>query len=325
MKKLLAILLSMAMILSMSACGSKEKQNESAAETAATAAETTVETTVDTAAETAAATESETLTQIANPWSDLDSLADAEKIAGVTYSFQETICNGLYKAYSYRAMKDMIEISYKSTESDEEDALITIRQAPKTSEDISGIDYEFSHDFTDSDAGVSEIRIRGSKDYIAVCSFDYGDYSYVIYPPEFSDGNEVFTVIGEMTGVAPTVYVDEPEEGAPLVEEGRFIDEEPIDALDMAGVYNGINYGDMEVNVYTSSEDNRVGTLTLKNKDGDEVLYEGEFTEYMTNYYGMEKEDVTFTVYSDNGNYGLDLYIDGEHADYLIMTEHFES
>lgn len=334
MKKLLTYLLTLIMILSICACGAKtEDPAETTAETAA--AETTAANATE--AETTAEETEEPFVGMANPWSDCKDIAEAEKIAGFTFSFRDVIGGGVYYATSYRAMEGMIDVTYEPEGGSQ--SAYTIRQAPATTEDICGDETQFSHDFTVDDAGIEEIRCRGTKDLLMICSFNYGDYSYVIYP---ADGSfeETFYILGELTGVDPTLYAletnkddypeesteaEEPVEGAPVVAEGRLIDEEPIAIQEIAGVYSGINYGDFTLNVYSSPENNVAGNFEIMDKDGNTTQFMGEFSEYMTNYYGMTDSDVTFTVYSDNGNYGLDLYVDGKHADYFVMTSHFES
>lgn len=328
-KRFITCLMLTVMTVAMSACSPKEIMEEVLSKTEKTSEADTAVAPEETPAE------DEQPTQIANPWSDCATLAEAEKIAGFSYQFGEAVDAGTFHAKTFRAMEGMIDVGY-AADGDDACSLI-IRQAAKTADDISGDETQYSHDFTVSDAGVEAVRCRGSKDELMVCSFDFNDSSFVIYPGDLTY-NEVFYVIGEMTGVDPEVYTDkpaeeieeeyeeEPLEGAPVVEDSRLIDEAPIDALAIAGSYSGINLGTCSINMYTSPDEEyaAVGTVTITDDD-ENLLYEGEIMCVMNNFYELMGDDVNFTVYSDNGNYGIDLYINGEHADYFVMFEHYES
>lgn len=118
----------------------------------------------------------------------------------------------------------------------------------------------------------------------------------------------------------------EPTEGAPYAEEGRFIDEEPIADLDIAGRYSGIINGDCEISMYTDVEEYavEVGNIIIYDQDAH-VLYEDVLNKVMDNMYEIGTSGASISVYTDNGNIGLDFYVDGKNADYFIMVEHYES
>ena len=119
---------------------------------------------------------------------------------------------------------------------------------------------------------------------------------------------------------------DEPSEGAPVVEDGRFIDDVAVAHGDIAGCYSGIEYGEASVSIYTDMEENaaEVGNVEITDKDGN-VVYSGNLIYVMDNMYEIQGQDVDFTVYTDNGTINLEMYVNGAHADYFVMTEPYIS
>lgn len=75
-------------------------------------------------------------TQLANPWTDWESLAEAEATVGFSFGLPETISSS-YKAESFRTMNDeLIEVTYR-----DDDYEVVVRKAKshsKLGEDISG-------------------------------------------------------------------------------------------------------------------------------------------------------------------------------------------
>ena len=96
--------------------------------------------------------------------------------------------------------------------------------------------------------------------------------------------------------------------------------------MEVAGAYNGIEYSKCEVSMYTDVEENAavVGNIVVYN-DKEEIEFDGELTKVMDNYYELTGTDITVSVYTDNGNLNLDMYKNGEHLDYFVMVEHYES
>lgn len=129
--------------------------------------------------------------------------------------------------------------------------------------------------------------------------------------------------IGSETGVDSEASVDM---GAPVVENGRFIDDKAIPVLDIAGRYVGINYGDCIVSIYTDLEEfaTEVGNVEITNQNG-EVVYSGNLIQVMDNKYEIKGTSADFTVYTDNEVINLDFYVDGKHVDYFTMVEPYIS
>lgn len=133
------------------------------------------------------------------------------------------------------------------------------------------------------------------------------------------------SVEAEAEAVSEEAEEEEPTEGAPVAGD-RKIDEEPISTFDVAGLYNGIYYKECSLSMYTSFDDDSamVGVMELIDEN-DAVVYSGEIICVMDNFYELYGEDVNFTVYTEDGNFGLDLYVNGEHVDYMTLVEHFVS
>jgi len=120
---------------------------------------------------------------------------------------------------------------------------------------------------------------------------------------------------------------EEPTEGAPYVEEGRFIDEEAIADLDIAGEYSGIQYGKCELSMYTDVEEGavEVGNIVIYDENGN-VVIESTVNKIMDNMYELGSEqNATITIYTDNETVCFELYENGEHSDYFVMTSPYIS
>ena len=107
--------------------------------------------------------------------------------------------------------------------------------------------------------------------------------------------------------------------------EGRLIAESLIPYMDLAGEYAGESYS-INMNIYSNLEDNdvEIGNAEIFDESGN-VLYSGNLGYCMDNYYELEGMHVDVTAYLDEGTICLDLFIDGEHADYLKMKSHYTS
>lgn len=129
---------------------------------------------------------------------------------------------------------------------------------------------------------------------------------------ETAGANTTETAIEATAGEAASDYV-------PEIEEGRRIADETIAIADLAGVFTGENFGSLKLAVYTEPENNIVGIIYVYDKDGT-TIYTGEIAEIADNCYAMTYIDANFTIFTDSGDYCLDFYVDGEHADYFILT-----
>ena len=169
MKRVTALLLAAMMMVTVCACGN----------------------TSGTASENKKETES---VQIANPWTDCTSLAEAEGIAGFPFCFGETLCEGAYQVQTYRAMEAMIDVSYSANGSD-----FTIRQAADNGEDQSG-DYTTYTQVVDIAGENLSFTASGEENYFYLATFTYEGMYYAIY---FDNGfalADIADLIGEMSG-----------------------------------------------------------------------------------------------------------------------------
>ena len=107
-----------------------------------------------------AAPEESTVVGMANPWTEYDNLADAEKAAG--FAFPQPEWDVSYDTVSYRAMVGVIEIIY--TQDDGQDMILR-KGADET--DISG-DYGDYH-FTETQDGITVMGEADTADTDKLC------------------------------------------------------------------------------------------------------------------------------------------------------------
>ena len=149
MKKLVAILLAVLMTVSLAACATQ-------------------------AADTEKKTEEEN-TQIANPFTDCETLEDAEKICGFGMTVPEKIDG--YDEILIQAIDDyMVQVIYTKDEDNE----VLVRKA-KDSGDISG-DYNEYESVKTAEIDGKDVVFKGHADgEINNAVWSNGEYSYSIY------------------------------------------------------------------------------------------------------------------------------------------------
>lgn len=153
MKKVLAAVLSLTLTLSLAACGGQDGEQ-----------------TIGGEAETEQAGE----VQISNPFTDYDTLDEAEQAAGFTFSVPESIDG--YDAASYRVMNDgdLLEVIYQN----DSDALIA-RKGPGDN-DISGDYNEYAVEAIADKVELPSVTFRGdnSKWNLALWTDSASGYTY---------------------------------------------------------------------------------------------------------------------------------------------------
>lgn len=166
MSKILSILMVLAMINALAACGSKSSSGESAEEPAAT--------------EESAG---EAQTGVANPWSDVDSAQAAAEGAGIDgfEAAEGTVISlGEIKVEQYRCMDGMAEARIPIAAVD-----MTIRKgrpdtAPEGNGDISGDYGEYKYNWTQNIKGL-EVNCYGNREGESTKTiWTSGDYAYAI-------------------------------------------------------------------------------------------------------------------------------------------------
>jgi hypothetical protein len=206
MKKIIALLMTCLMAVSLAACSysihDKEKKEESgteniqeadteaAAETAAaeeagteTAAEAVTQAGAEAAAEAATEEEpEETGTQIPNPYVDYETLEEACEAAGVSLLLPDSIEG--YERVDYQAIDgQMVNVIYTAADG----SMLLIRKA-KGSEDISGDYNEYEHN-SEQTINDIDVQVRGNGDTLsAAVWYDNGEaYSMTVDRPMEKD------------------------------------------------------------------------------------------------------------------------------------------
>lgn len=114
-------------------------------------------------------------TQIPSPFTDCDTLADAEQIAGFTLTLPDSTLEDFVDV-KYRAMKDeMIELI--CMDADGEESLRVRKGAGQ--EDISG-DYNVYDKTNSVTVGTREVTMKGADEVVFIAVWTDGDHSYAI-------------------------------------------------------------------------------------------------------------------------------------------------
>ena len=114
--------------------------------------------------------------QLANPWVEYETLAEAEEAAGFSLSLPETV-EGSYTAETFRVMNgQLLEVTYR-----DEEFTVTVRKMAGEGQDISGDyrEYETVHVSEQEDRTVTN-KILGSS-WLTLISYD--GYSYSLSAP----------------------------------------------------------------------------------------------------------------------------------------------
>ena len=157
-KLLLLTLICITSLSSLTACGSSANTQKDSV-------------TSDSSA-TAKESEKEDNSQIANPWTDCATLAEAEENVGFSLEVPEAI--GGYPDKVIRTLeKEMIEVIYKN-----DDGSITIRKG-NGSDDISG-DYNTYSESQNISVGDYDVTARGNDEKVMLATWISGDYSYSV-------------------------------------------------------------------------------------------------------------------------------------------------
>ena len=112
--------------------------------------------------------------QLANPWKNYDTLADAESACGLTFPVSENIPEG-FAVESYSVMNNsLLEVTYKKRETE-----ITVRMLSAENQDISGVYENFTETktFNQNDAAVT----KKLADHCCVYLIHRNGYSFSIY------------------------------------------------------------------------------------------------------------------------------------------------
>ena len=132
-------------------------------------------------------TTSEAITQLANPWKDYASLAEAEAACGLTFPIPETIA-GSYVAEIFRVMNgELLEVRYHDG-----DYSVTVRMQAGEGLDLSGVYGVSENEQTYETDGAVIIQKYINGGVLQLISKD--GYSYSLYAPNqyWGDSNVEF-------------------------------------------------------------------------------------------------------------------------------------
>ena len=134
-------------------------------------------------------TQTTTTTAIGNPWSDWDSLEDAESAVGFSFGLPDVIADR-YHAVSFRTLNgELIQVVYS-----DEDSEICVRKQAGNVQDISG-DYNEYETCTEEDHTGGTITTYRNSDNNAVKQIiSYNGYSWSLVAPNgfWGDSNQDF-------------------------------------------------------------------------------------------------------------------------------------
>lgn len=162
MKKRIALALIAVMTASLAACGNSAS---------AAAAQNTGADLSDKPA--CCQTDSGTAAQIANPWTDFDTLADAAAQAGFRFTVPDTAAGCPQSAYRLLAEESLLEVQYESGE----DSVI-LRKAPGSG-DISGDSTVYS-ETTSAEIGGHTVTMQGDNGRILLATWEADGSTYAI-------------------------------------------------------------------------------------------------------------------------------------------------
>ena len=179
MKKMLAILLSALMILSLAACSQGKPDNRTDPESGNTLGEGGN-------------------MQIGNPWVDCATLDEAAKTAGFDIAIPgkfEGYANKVYQAIE----KTMIQVFYYDGDPEAESSRITVRKGTG-SDDISGDYNEYSEKKTVQIHGI-DVLVKGEKGLIHCATWIKDGYSFAIVADKGLTKEALSNAIEEMITV----------------------------------------------------------------------------------------------------------------------------
>lgn len=178
-KKTVLAVIAMIMVMSFTACGNSEEAVSSGKSAANEAISDS--------------------TQVENPFTEVDSLAEAEKMTGFSMEVPEAMSD--YPDMTIRVMDSrMIEVIYENHAQETEenrDEGFRIRKE-KGSDDISGDYREYASTSTEMIDG-SEVTFRGEDDTVSVAVWTSDGYSYAV------DAEDHPLTVQEMTEIVESV------------------------------------------------------------------------------------------------------------------------
>lgn len=169
-KKIMRMVCSMAvlvMAVAMAGCGKKAEPDS--AETESAAAETT---------------------QISNPFVDCETMTDAEKLAGFSFTVPEQV-EGYEKELIQAIDGELIQVFYENPEEQEDEILM---RKGAGSDDISG-NYEEFEEISTAAAGDLEVTLKGNDGKVIVAVWTTGSYTFSIQADKGISQGEMLSLV----------------------------------------------------------------------------------------------------------------------------------
>lgn len=138
-----------------------------------------------------AACGSEPITQIANPWVDCNTLAEAGKNAGFTMEAPESI-DGYGVTVYQNCQDEIVQVIY--LESEESDKEIVIRKGKVDHIDGDYTEYAKTSAIT---VGAYTVTLQGNADTISLATWTADGYNYSVSVPQMST-DEVVAIIQQV-------------------------------------------------------------------------------------------------------------------------------
>lgn len=126
--------------------------------------------------------------QLANPWKDYPSLAEAEAACGLDFPLEDVVADS-YKAESYRVLNgELLEVIYRDNTFE-----VTVRMQAGEEQDISGV-YEEFENISTFETDSHTIVNKKIKDGGILQLITKDGYSYAFYAPNhyWGDSNADF-------------------------------------------------------------------------------------------------------------------------------------
>ena len=189
MRRTKMALLGMMMVLSITACAEKAEPNNTGTETTAQEAMTDEKTQETVEAESGENVEN--MLGMPNPYTDHDSLEEAEEDAGFKIQVPDEICGA--KAAAFRNLgTEMLEVIYYDGDTE----VARVRKGIGE-DDISGDYNEYEIDET-VDAAGTQVNLKGSADGYALAVWNADGYAYAVSLTKEISKDEMLKLVEEI-------------------------------------------------------------------------------------------------------------------------------
>lgn len=189
MRRTKMALLGIMMVLSITACAEKAEPKNSGMEP--TAQETTTEEKTQETVEAESGENAENMLGMPNPYTDHDSLEEAEEYAGFKIQVPDEICGAKAAAFRNLGTK-MLEVIYYDGDTE----VARVRKGTGE-DDISGDYNEYELDET-VDAADTQVTLKGSADGYALAVWNADGYAYAVSVTKETSKDEMLKLVEEI-------------------------------------------------------------------------------------------------------------------------------